>query len=86
MGSALFILIAVAGGLLYLAHRRRRLAVLQMTESIKTWRSALAKEGLLVRHTDIEFERVPGSTNKYVVLGEGSFGKVTLPAPPSQID
>ena len=78
LGSAVFLVLSVAGGLFYLTRRRRRLVALQTTESIKAWRSALAKEGLLVRHTDIEFERAAGSTNKYVVLGEGSFGKVAV--------
>ncbi|BDA51290.1 probable serine/threonine-protein kinase DDB_G0281745 at C-terminar half [Coccomyxa sp. Obi] len=72
------VVVAVLLGVAALCHvrRRRRMQMLQITESIKAWRDELAKEGLLVQHTEIQYECVPGSKTKYDVLGEGTFGKV----------
>ncbi|BDA51316.1 Mitogen-activated protein kinase kinase kinase 11 [Coccomyxa sp. Obi] len=76
VGSTVAAAVLLGGGSLCHARYRRRMQMLRVTESIKAWRSELAKEGLLVQDRDIQYECVPGSKTKFVVLGEGSFGKV----------
>lgn len=56
---------------------RRLMQALQVTESIRAWRAELAAEGLLVHHGDIQYECVSGSKTKHVMLGAGTFGKVS---------
>ncbi|BDA51311.1 probable LRR receptor-like serine/threonine-protein kinase at C-terminar half [Coccomyxa sp. Obi] len=76
VGSTVAAAVLLGGGALCHLRYRRRMEKLRVTESIKAWRGELAKEGLLVQHGDIQYDCVPGSKTKFVVLGEGSFGKV----------
>lgn len=77
IGSTVAAALALGGVALCHVRYRRQMQMLQVTESIRAWRAELANEGLLVHHGHIQYECVPGSKTKHVVLGEGSFGKVS---------
>lgn len=76
MGSTLAAALLLGVGALCYVRYHRRIEKLRVSENIKAWRSELAKEGLLVQHGDIQYDCVPGSTTRFLVLGEGSYGKV----------
>lgn len=78
MGAAVFVILALALGS-FMWVRMRGKPARKLTEAEQQRRDALAKEGLLIPERDIVLETLPhrkGARPKFVVLGEGSFGRV----------